>query len=47
MVIYWGAYLKKVHPDFLNVSGILSDLMGLVVAFIPEVGHQSITKRCS
>lgn len=36
MAIFYGAYLRKAHPGFLSVSGILSDLMGLVVAFIPE-----------
>ena len=30
VVIHWGADLNKTHPDFLNVAGIITDLMGLV-----------------
>ena len=36
MLITWVAWLRVDHFDFLNVSGFLTDLMGLVVAFIPE-----------
>lgn len=36
LFIYWGAYLHPHRPEFLSVAGILSDAMGLVVAFIPE-----------
>ena len=36
MAITWAAWLRKDHFDYLNVSGFLTDVMGLVVAFIPE-----------
>ena len=36
MVIVWAAWLRVDHFDYLNVPGFLTDVMGLVVAFIPE-----------
>jgi sodium/potassium-transporting ATPase subunit alpha len=36
MLITWLAWLRVDHYDFLNTTGILVDLMSLVVAFIPE-----------
>jgi sodium/potassium-transporting ATPase subunit alpha len=36
MLITWLAWLRKDHFDFLNTVGILTNLMSLVVAFIPE-----------
>ncbi|ORX34849.1 K, P-type ATPase [Kockovaella imperatae] len=36
MTITWAAWLRVDHFDFLNVPGFLTDVMGLVVAFIPE-----------
>ncbi|EST06947.1 P-type ATPase, A domain protein [Kalmanozyma brasiliensis GHG001] len=36
MLIFWLAYLRKDHKGFLNTVGILTNLMSLVVAFIPE-----------
>ena len=36
MVIIWIAWLRRDHFDYLNVPGFLTDVMGLVVAFIPE-----------
>ncbi|CDU21948.1 K, P-type ATPase [Sporisorium scitamineum] len=36
MLITWLAWLRKDHPGFLNTVGILTNLMSLVVAFIPE-----------
>ncbi|KAL1413747.1 hypothetical protein Q8F55_001529 [Vanrija albida] len=36
MLITWLAWLRRDHYDFLNTVGILTNLMSLVVAFIPE-----------
>lgn len=36
MLIAWLAWLRKDHPGFLSTVGILTNLMSLVVAFIPE-----------
>lgn len=36
MLIVWLAWLRVDHYDFLPVTSILTDLMSLVVAFIPE-----------
>ncbi|PWY98405.1 putative K, P-type ATPase [Testicularia cyperi] len=36
MLITWLAWLRKDHPTFLSTVGILTNLMSLVVAFIPE-----------
>lgn len=36
MLITWLAWLRKDHFDFINTVGILTNLMSLVVAFIPE-----------
>ncbi len=36
MLVAWLAWLRKDHPGFLNTVGILTNLMSLVVAFIPE-----------
>ncbi|BGP00420.1 hypothetical protein RTG_02055 [Rhodotorula toruloides ATCC 204091] len=36
MLITWLAWLRVDHFDFLNTTGILTNLMSLVVAFIPE-----------
>lgn len=37
MLIVWVAWLRVDHFAYLNVVGILTNMMGLVVAFIPEV----------
>ncbi|CEP09916.1 hypothetical protein [Parasitella parasitica] len=36
LLIEWLAFLHPKHPDFLNVVALLMNLMGCVVAFIPE-----------
>ncbi|KAJ1036053.1 hypothetical protein NDA18_000200 [Ustilago nuda] len=36
MLITWLAWLRRDHPGFLSTVGILTNLMSLVVAFIPE-----------
>lgn len=36
MLITWLAWLRVDHFDFINTVGILTNLMALVVAFIPE-----------
>ncbi|KAI8072363.1 putative Na/K ATPase alpha 1 subunit [Gongronella butleri] len=36
LLIEWLAFLHRVHPDFQNVVALLMNLMGCVVAFIPE-----------
>lgn len=32
----WVGWLRVQHPDFMNVVAMLNDVMGCVVAFIPE-----------
>ncbi|KAK2802462.1 hypothetical protein FQN51_004525 [Onygenales sp. PD_10] len=32
----WAGWLRVKHPSFMNVSAMLSNVMGCVVAFIPE-----------
>ncbi|ORZ08155.1 hypothetical protein BCR42DRAFT_425340 [Absidia repens] len=36
LVIEWAAFLHPQHPEFQNVVALLMNLMGCVVAFIPE-----------
>ncbi|PWN50093.1 calcium ATPase [Violaceomyces palustris] len=36
MLVTWIAWLRVDHFDFINTVGILTNLMSLVVAFIPE-----------
>ncbi len=36
MLIIWAAWLRRDHFAYLNVVGIMTNCMGLVVAFIPE-----------
>ncbi|BEJ12332.1 hypothetical protein CspHIS471_0207920 [Cutaneotrichosporon sp. HIS471] len=36
MLVTWLAWLRRDHYDFINTVGILTNLMALVVAFIPE-----------
>ncbi|KAI8636494.1 hypothetical protein BD408DRAFT_448383 [Parasitella parasitica] len=36
LLIEWLAFLHPKHPDFLNVVALLMNMMGCVVAFIPE-----------
>ena len=36
MLITWLAWIRVEHYDFINTVGILTNLMSLVVAFIPE-----------
>ncbi|KAF8968636.1 hypothetical protein BDZ97DRAFT_1799384 [Flammula alnicola] len=36
LLIVWLAWLHRQHRSFMNVSALLNNLMGCVVAFIPE-----------
>lgn len=36
MLITWLAWIRRDHYEFINTVGILTNLMALVVAFIPE-----------
>ncbi|KAI9147486.1 Sodium/potassium-transporting ATPase subunit alpha [Paramyrothecium foliicola] len=36
IVIAWAAWLRRDHPGFMNVVAMLNNVMGCVVAFIPE-----------
>ncbi|KAN0129016.1 cation transporting ATPase [Lactarius tabidus] len=36
IVILWAAWLRHSHPAFLNTSGLLVDVVSVMVAFIPE-----------
>lgn len=35
-VIIWAAYLRPKHPDFMNVSSLLVNVISILVAFVPE-----------
>ena len=43
IVILWAAWLRTSHPDFINVSNLLIDLVSVAVAFIPVVRS---VRRC-
>ncbi|TFY54358.1 hypothetical protein EVG20_g9732, partial [Dentipellis fragilis] len=36
IVILWAAWLRRSFPDYINVSGLLIDIVSVMVAFIPE-----------
>lgn len=36
LTLLWGVWLHKDHKNFITVVGLLDNLMGLIVAFIPE-----------
>ena len=36
VVIVWAAWLRNDHPDYINVSALLIDVVSVMVAFIPE-----------
>ncbi|KAH9965077.1 sodium-potassium ATPase [Russula compacta] len=36
IVILWATWLKHDHPSYINTSGLLIDVVSVMVAFIPE-----------
>ncbi|KDQ57331.1 hypothetical protein JAAARDRAFT_194477 [Jaapia argillacea MUCL 33604] len=36
IVILWAAWLRRTYPDYINVPGLLIDVVSVMVAFIPE-----------
>jgi sodium/potassium-transporting ATPase subunit alpha len=36
VIICWGAWLRKSHPNWINVAGLIVDVVSVAVAFIPE-----------
>jgi len=36
VVILWATWLRKDHPDYINVPTLLIDVVSVMVAFIPE-----------
>ncbi|KAI0842402.1 calcium ATPase [Hypoxylon sp. FL0890] len=36
VLIVWGAWLRKVHPDWIKVPTLIVDCVSVAVAFIPE-----------
>ncbi|EHK43835.1 hypothetical protein TRIATDRAFT_131293 [Trichoderma atroviride IMI 206040] len=36
ILLTWVGWLRKDHPDYMNVVAMLNNVMGCVVAFIPE-----------
>ncbi|KAL0952279.1 hypothetical protein HGRIS_006569 [Hohenbuehelia grisea] len=36
IVILWAAWLRRDHPDYINVPTLLIDIVSVMVAFIPE-----------
>ncbi|BGO93751.1 hypothetical protein NBRC10512v2_006066 [Rhodotorula toruloides] len=36
IVVFWAAFLRRRHPDFINVPTLIVDCVSVAVAFIPE-----------
>ncbi|KDE09319.1 hypothetical protein MVLG_00635 [Microbotryum lychnidis-dioicae p1A1 Lamole] len=36
IVIFWAVFLRRKHPDFINVPTLLIDCVSVAIAFIPE-----------
>lgn len=36
IAIFWGAYLKKRYPNWINTTTLIVDLVSVAVSFIPE-----------
>lgn len=36
VIVCWGAWLRKSHPNWINVAGLIVDVVTVAVAFIPE-----------
>lgn len=36
IVILWAAWLRRDHPDYINIPTLLIDVVSVMVAFIPE-----------
>ncbi|RDW59706.1 putative calcium-transporting ATPase [Coleophoma cylindrospora] len=36
VIIIWSAYLRKKHPDWINVPTLIVDCVSVAIAFIPE-----------
>lgn len=36
VIICWGAWLRKSHPDWISVGGLIVDIVTVAVAFVPE-----------
>ncbi|KDQ14226.1 hypothetical protein BOTBODRAFT_55652 [Botryobasidium botryosum FD-172 SS1] len=36
IVVLWAAWLRRSHPDYINVPSLLIDVVSVMVAFIPE-----------
>ncbi|KAK4049497.1 hypothetical protein OIO90_005448 [Microbotryomycetes sp. JL221] len=36
IVVFWAAFLRKEHPGFLNVATLLTSVVSVMVAFLPE-----------
>jgi len=36
VIICWGAWLRKSHPNWINTAGLIVDIVTVAVAFIPE-----------
>ncbi|TAQ86068.1 hypothetical protein B7494_g5614 [Chlorociboria aeruginascens] len=36
VIIVWAAYLRKKHPDWINVPTLIVDCVSVAIAFIPE-----------
>lgn len=36
VVICWGAWLRKAHPNWITIGGLIVDIVTVAVAFVPE-----------
>lgn len=37
LLLYWGLLLRPSFPRFMSVSAVITNCIGLLVAFVPEV----------
>ena len=43
LLLFWGLILRRSFPKFMGVSGVISNCIGLLVAFVPEGLVMSLT----
>jgi sodium/potassium-transporting ATPase subunit alpha len=45
VLIVWGVWLRKAHPDWITVPVLIIDCVSVAVAFIPEGLPIAVTAR--
>jgi len=45
VIVVWATWLRRDHPDFLTVAGLIVSVVSVSVAFIPEgIGLPDVTE---